>query len=76
MTQPKNLQAPADLIERTLESLRVAAEDIKVVSADLKELAEYPGAIATLVQTARGTALIRGLRLDLNELNKLLPFKG
>ena len=76
MTQPKSLQVPTDLMERTLESLRVAAEAIQEVSTDLKELAEYQGAILKLAQTARGTALIRGLRVDLNELNRLLPFKG
>ncbi|HEU4362792.1 MAG TPA: hypothetical protein VFR27_14990 [Mycobacterium sp.] len=62
-------QSTADLIERTLESLRTA-------SADVEELIEHGGGIAALVQTAKGTALIHNLRLELNQLNKLLPFKS
>lgn len=68
MTQP-DPQTTAELIERTLASLRAA-------SADLQELAEHQGGITALVQTARGTALIHDLRLELNQLNKLLPFKS
>lgn len=69
MTQPNDTQSTADLIERTLESLRAA-------SADLKELTEQGSGITALVQTARGTALIHDLRLELNQLNKLVPFKS
>lgn len=69
MTHPNDTKSTADLIERTLESLRTA-------SADLKELAERGSGISALVQTARGTALIHDLRLELNQVNKLLPFKS
>lgn len=69
MTTPSNPHATADLIERTLVSLRAAC-------ADLKELTEHQGAITTMVQSAKGTALIHDLRLELNQLNKLLPFKS
>lgn len=69
MTQPKDAQPSPELIERTLTSLRVAHED-------LTELIAHHNGIAALVQTARGTALLHDLRLDINQLNKLLPFKG
>lgn len=69
MTESNDTQTIADVVERTLASLRAA-------SADLKELTEIQGGIAAVVQTARGTALIHDLRLELNQLNKLLPFKS
>ena len=58
-----------DLIARTLDSVRIAYED-------LSELAEHAGGIQAVVQTARGTALIHDLRKQIDLINKLLPFKG
>ncbi|MBS9534773.1 hypothetical protein KIH27_14365 [Mycobacterium sp. M1] len=70
MTQAtNNPQAINDLMARTLESLRVAYED-------LTELAEHKNGITAVVQTARGTALIHDLRKQIDLVNKLLPFKG
>lgn len=69
MTQPNSQQSTAELIEQTLTSLRAACQD-------LTQLAEYHNGITTLVQTAKGTALIHDLRLQINQVNKLLPFKS
>lgn len=59
----------ADLLARTLESVRAAYENIA-------ELAEHQNGIYAVAQTARGTALIHDLRKQLDQLNKILPFKS
>lgn len=69
MTQPNDTQSTTELIEHTLASLQAASED-------LAKLAEAHGGISALVQNARGTALIHDLRLEINKINKLLPFKS
>lgn len=69
MTQANDTQAITDLIARTLDSVRSAHDDIS-------ELAQHENGIRTVVQTAKGTALIHDLRKQLDELNKVLPFKG
>lgn len=61
--------ATADLLARTLESVRAA-------SANIAELAEHHDGIYAVAQTARGTALIHDLRKELDQLNKVLPFKS
>lgn len=61
--------ATNDLIARTLESVRIACED-------LTELSQHKNGITAVVQTARGTALIHDLRKQLDVLNRLLPFKS
>ncbi|MGV0750011.1 hypothetical protein [Mycolicibacter minnesotensis] len=58
-----------DLLARTLESARVAYENIA-------ELAQQQDGIYAVAQTARGTALIHDLRKQLDQLNKILPFKS
>lgn len=69
VTQATNTTATAELIARTLDSVRIACED-------LSELAEHKNGITAVVQTAKGTALIHDLRKELDKLNKILPFKG
>ena len=64
-----NPAATNDLIARTLDSVRIACED-------LTELSQYQDGIKSVVQTARGTALIHDLRKQLDVLNKLLPFRS
>lgn len=69
MTQVKDAQPTTELIARTLDSVRAACED-------LSELAGHQNGIAAVVQTAKGTALIHDLRKELDQLNKVLPFKS
>lgn len=69
MTQANDTVATTDLIARTLESVRAAYQDIS-------ELAQHSDGIRSVVQTAKGTALIHDLRKELDLLNKILPFKG
>lgn len=68
MTQANDTQT-TDLLARTLESVRAAYENIA-------ELAQQADGIRSVVQTARGTALIHDLRKELDQLNKILPFKS
>lgn len=69
MTQANDTQATADLLARTLESVRAAYQDIS-------ELAKHRDGIHAVAHTARGTALIHDLRKELDQLNKVLPFKS
>jgi hypothetical protein len=69
VTQPNDSQPSADLIARTLNSVRAASED-------LAQLTEYKDGIAALVHTASGTALLHDLRREIDVVNKLLPFKS
>lgn len=69
VTQVNDTQATTDLIAHTLESVRAAYQDIS-------ELAQHENGIRGVVQTARGTALIHDLRKELDQLNKVLPFKS
>ncbi|OBG38651.1 MULTISPECIES: hypothetical protein [Mycolicibacter] len=62
-------ESTTDLLARTLESARVAYENIA-------ELAQQQDGIYAVAQTARGTALIHDLRKQLDQLNKILPFKS
>lgn len=62
-------ESTTDLLARTLESARVAYENIA-------ELAQQQDGIYAVAQTARGTALIHDLRRQLDQLNKILPFKS
>ncbi|KLO30100.1 hypothetical protein ABW16_07530 [Mycolicibacter heraklionensis] len=62
-------ESTTDLLARTLESVRVAHDNIA-------ELAEQQNGIYAVAQTARGTALIHDLRKQLDQLNKILPFKS
>ncbi len=62
-------ESTTDLLARTLESVRVAYENIA-------ELAEHQNGIYAVAQSARGTALIHDLRKQLDQLNKILPFKS
>lgn len=62
-------ESTTDLLARTLESARVAYENIA-------ELAQHQDGIYAVAQTARGTALIHDLRKQLDQLNKILPFKS
>jgi len=68
VTQANDTQT-TDLLARTLESVRAAYENIA-------ELAQQADGIRSVVQTARGTALIHDLRKELDQLNKILPFKS
>ena len=58
-----------DLLARTLESVRAASENIAA-------LAQQQNGMYAVAQTARGTALIHDLRKQLDQLNKILPFKS
>lgn len=69
MTQANDTASTTDLLARTLESVRAAHDDIA-------ELARHQNGIYAVAQTARGTALIHELRKQLDELNKILPFKS
>ncbi|OBK89008.1 hypothetical protein A5649_14450 [Mycolicibacter heraklionensis] len=69
MTQANDTASTTDLLARTLESARVAYENIA-------ELAQQQDGIYAVAQTARGTALIHDLRKQLDQLNKILPFKS
>ena len=69
MTQANDTASTTDLLARTLESVRVAHDNIA-------ELAEQQNGIYAVAQTARGTALIHDLRKQLDQLNKILPFKS
>jgi hypothetical protein len=69
VTQSNAQQPSADLIGRTLNSLRAAYED-------LAELTDTAGGINALVHTSHGTALLHDLRREIDRLNKLLPFKS
>jgi len=69
VTEANDAQAITDLIARTLESVRAANQDIS-------ELAQHENGIHSVVHTAKGTALIRGLRKELDQLDKVLPFKS
>ncbi|MEO8814720.1 MAG: hypothetical protein ABI307_01850 [Mycobacterium sp.] len=69
MTPSNDAQATSELLARTLDSVRAAYED-------LTELGKVEGGMNSLVQTARGTALIHDLRKELDVLNKRLPFRG
>ncbi|MEB3030847.1 hypothetical protein [[Mycobacterium] nativiensis] len=69
MTQANDTQATTDLLARTLESVRAAYQDIA-------ELAKQKDGINAVAHTARGTALIHDLRKELDQLNKILPFKS
>lgn len=62
-------ESTTDLLARTLESVRVAYEN----SA---ELAQHQNGIYAVAQTARGTALIHDLRKQIDQLDKILPFKS
>lgn len=62
-------ESTTDLLARTLESVRVAHENIA-------ELAQQQNGIYAVAQTAKGTALIHDLRKQLDQLNKILPFKS
>ncbi|CAJ1500145.1 hypothetical protein MU0083_002358 [[Mycobacterium] kokjensenii] len=62
-------ESTADLLARTLDSVRAASENISA-------LAEQQNGIYAVAQTARGTALIHDLRKELDRLNKVLPFKS
>jgi hypothetical protein len=69
VTQPNDPQPTAELMARTLTSMRAAY-------ADLTELAQHRGGMAGLVNNSHGTALLHDLRREVDQLNKLLPFKG
>jgi hypothetical protein len=69
VTEQTDSPPTAELIARTLTSMRAA-------HADLTELAGYRDGMAGLVNTSRGTALLHDLRREINQLNTLLPFKG
>lgn len=69
VTQANDTQATTDLLARTLDSVRAASQDIA-------ELAQQKTGIIAVAQTARGTALIHDLRKELDQLNKILPFKS
>lgn len=69
VTQANDTASTTDLLARTLESVRVAHDNIA-------ELAEQQNGIYAVAQTARGTALIHDLRKQLDQLNKILPFKS
>ncbi|HEX7323228.1 MAG TPA: hypothetical protein VF299_09915 [Mycobacterium sp.] len=69
MTQPTNTQSTAELIAQTVNAIRA-------VHADLLKLNETEEGISILTRTASGTALLHDLRLEINQLYKLLPFKG
>lgn len=62
-------ESTTDLLARTLDSVRVAHDNIA-------ELAQQQNGIYAVAQTARGTALIHDLRKQLDQLNKILPFKS
>lgn len=69
VTQANDTASTTDLLARTLESVRVAHDNIA-------ELAQQQNGIYAVAQTARGTALIHDLRKQLDQLNKILPFKS
>jgi hypothetical protein len=69
VTQANDTASTTDLLARTLESVRAAY-------ADISELAQHQNGIHAVAQTARGTALIHDLRKELDQLNKILPFKS
>ncbi|WP_138985015.1 hypothetical protein [Mycolicibacter kumamotonensis] len=69
MTQANDTVSTTDLLARTLESVRAAYQHIA-------ELAQHQDGIYAVAQTARGTALIHDLRKELDQLNKILPFKS
>lgn len=69
MTQANDTVSTTDLLARTLESVRAAYQHIA-------ELAHHQDGIYAVAQTARGTALIHDLRKELDQLNKILPFKS
>ncbi|GFG69052.1 hypothetical protein [Mycolicibacter senuensis] len=69
MTQPNDTASTTDLLARTLESVRTAYDDIA-------ELAKHHNGIHAVAQTAKGTALIHDLRKQLDQLDKVLPFKS
>jgi hypothetical protein len=69
VTQPNAAQPTAELISRTLNSLRTAYEN-------LAELTDTEGGINALVHTSHGTALLHDLRWEIDRLHKLLPFKS
>ncbi|ORW12706.1 hypothetical protein AWC16_05915 [Mycolicibacter longobardus] len=69
VTQANDTGSTTDLLARTLASVRAAYEDIA-------ELARHQDGIYAVAQTARGTALIHDLRRQLDQLNKVLPFKS
>nr|CRL68438.1 hypothetical protein CPGR_00036 [Mycolicibacter nonchromogenicus] len=62
-------ESTTDLLARTLESVRLACENIA-------ELAQHQNGIYAVAQTARGTALIHDLRKQIDQLDKILPFKS
>ena len=68
VTQANDTQT-TDLLARTLESVRAAYENIA-------ELAQQKDGIHAVANTAKGTALIHDLRKELDQLNKILPFKS
>ncbi|MGH3564123.1 MAG: hypothetical protein ACRDTN_20675 [Mycobacterium sp.] len=69
VTQPNNPQTTRELIAQTVNSLRA-------VHADLAKLNETEDGLAVLAKTASGTALLHDLRLEIDRLHKLLPFKS
>lgn len=69
MTQAHDTVSTTDLLARTLESVRAAYDDITA-------LTQHQDGIYAVAQTAKGTALIHDLRKQLDELNKVLPFKS
>lgn len=69
MTQAHDTVSTTDLLARTLESVRAAYHDITA-------LTQHQDGIYAVAQTAKGTALIHDLRKQLDELNKVLPFKS
>ena len=69
MTQANDTASTTDLLARTLESVRAACED-------MAELAQHQNGIYAVAQTAKGTALIHDLRKQLDQLDKILPFKS
>ncbi|SNV79526.1 Uncharacterised protein [Mycolicibacter terrae] len=69
VTRANDTVSTTDLLARTLESVRAAYEDIA-------ELAQHQDGLYAVAQTARGTALIHDLRKQLDQLNKILPFKS
>lgn len=69
MTHANDTASTTDLLARTLESVRAANQD-------LAELAQHQNGIYAVAQSARGTALIHDLRKQIDELSKILPFKG
>ncbi|MBS9532854.1 hypothetical protein KIH27_04540 [Mycobacterium sp. M1] len=69
MTQIAESHSTADLLDRAV----TASRD---VVARLTQHVEGGDGMTALEQSARGTALIHELRQHINELDKLLPFKG